>query len=324
MKTVILDDWERATAAESIRMDRLQQVSEVFVYHDRPTREQLIERLRDADAVILMRERTRITADLLDRLPRLKLIAQTGTGLAHLDMEAVNARRIPVATTPGGSTAAVTELTFALMLALSRDLLHLNSQVKGGEWPSGIGANMAGQTLGLIGLGKIGLSVAGVARAFGMHVIAWGPRLTPERAEAAGIEYAPLEQLLSRSRFVSLHVRLVPATKHLLREEHFERMRSDAYLINTSRGELIDEAALVQALRNGQIRGAGLDVLAQEPPEANHPLLQLDNVILSPHIGWKTDSTFEGFLNGSIENIERFFREGSPANIANPGVLPPR
>lgn len=309
MKTVILDDWEHATEKETIELDRLKRFSEVVVYHDQPPLDTLKERLRDADAVILMRERTKVTTELLDSMPNIKLLAQTGTGLAHIDMDALKKRGIPVATTPGGSTAAVTELTFAFMMALARDLQRLSPQVKQGRWPASIGMNLCCKTLGLIGLGSIGQSVAKVANFIGMRVIAWGPRLTAERAEQQGVEYASLDELLRQSHFVSLHVRLVPETKHLLRREHFASMRPDAFLINTSRGELIDEAALVEALQNGQIRGAGLDVFTQEPLDANHPMLKLDNVILSPHIGWKTDSTFESFLNGSIANIERFFNK---------------
>ena len=309
MKTVILDDWEHATEKETIELDRLKRFSEVAVYHDQPSPDTLKERVRDADAVILMRERTKVTEELLDSMQNIKLLAQTGTGLAHIDMDAVKKRGIPVAPTPGGSTAAVTELTFAFMMSLARDLQRLSPQVKQGQWPASIGMNLCGKTLGLIGLGKIGQSVAKVANFLGMRVIAWGPRLTAERAEMQGVEYASLDELLRQSHFVSLHVRLVPETKHLLRREHFASMRPDAFLINTSRGELIDEAALVEALQNGQIRGAGLDVFTQEPLDANHPLLKLDNVILSPHIGWKTDSTFGSFLNGSIANIESFFNK---------------
>jgi D-3-phosphoglycerate dehydrogenase len=321
MKTVILDDWEHATAHEAVQLDRLKQFSDVVIYHDQPTTESLKDRLKDADAVILMRERTKVTKELLDCMENIKLIAQTGTGLAHIDLEEVNRRKIPVATTPGGSTAAVTELTFAFLLSLSRDLPRLSQQIKQGAWPVSIGTNLAKKTLGIIGLGKIGQSVANVAKAFGMKVVAWGPRLTKERAEAQGVEYVSLEQLLRQSHFVSLHVRLVPETKHLLRKEHFEMMRQDAFLINTSRGQLVDEDALLFALQNQQIRGAGLDVFPKEPIDPNHPLLQLENVILSPHIGWKTDDTFEQFLNGSIENIESFFQHAKPLHIANPEVF---
>jgi len=322
MKTIILDDWEHATANETVMLDRLKQFSDVVIYHDQPSSETLRQRVKDADAIILMRERTKLTRDLLDSMEQIKLIAQTGTGIAHIDMNAVNERRIPVATTPGGSTAAVTELTFGLLLALSRDLHCLSPRVKQGEWPVSIGTNLSGKTIGLIGLGKIGLSVANVAKAFGMRVVAWGPRLTVERAEAGGVEFASsLEELLSQSHFVSLHVRLVAETKGLLQKKHFELMRSDAFLINTSRGELIDEEALVSALQNGQIRGAGLDVFVNEPIGPNHPILSLDNVILSPHIGWKTDNTFESFLNVSIENIESFFQKKQPVHIANQEVL---
>lgn len=320
MKTVILDDWDYATEKFG-KLDILKSFSEVAIYHDQPSFGVLQERVRDADAVILMRERTKVTKELLHSMEQIKLIAQTGTGIAHLDMEEVNRLKIPVTLTPGGSTAAVTELTFAFLLALSRDLCNLTQQMKQGAWPVSIGSNLAKKTLGLIGLGKIGISVAKVAKAFGMNVIAWGPRLTKERAAEQGVEYVSLEELLTQSHFVSIHVRLVSATEHLLTRAHFERMREDAVLINTSRGKIVDEEALVWALQNKQIRGAGLDVFAKEPLDPNHPLLQLENVLLAPHIGWKTDNTFEGFLTGSIENIESFFQQKKPINLANPDVL---
>ncbi|KEO84456.1 D-2-hydroxyacid dehydrogenase family protein [Tumebacillus flagellatus] len=320
MKTVILDDWDNATNGLQ-KLNALKQFSDVQIYHDQPSPAVLYERVRDADAVVFMRERTKVTAELLDQMPNLKLLAQTGTGLAHIDMSEVNKRRIPVATTPGGSTAAVTELTFAFLLALARDLVKFTAQMKAGSWPIGITQNISGKTLGLIGLGKIGLSVAKVAKAFGMNVIAWGPRLTAERAEAAGVTYVELDDLLQQSHFVSLHVRLVAETRNLLTRRHFGTMRPDACLINTSRGELVDEKALICALQSGRIKGAGLDVFHQEPLDPNHPLLQLNNVVLAPHIGWKTDTTFESFLNGSIENIESFFRQGKPVHIANPEVF---
>lgn len=320
MKTVILDDWEYAIS-KIAQLDRLKQFSEVMVYHDHPSKETIKERLKDADAVILLRERTKLTRELLDNMKKIKLIAQTGTGIAHIDMDEVNRRGIPVAITPGGSTAAVTELTFAFMLCLNRDLFHLSQEMKQGSWPLSIGRNLVNKTLGIIGLGKIGSSVARLADAFGMKVVAWGPRLTKDRAEKQGVTYVSLEQLLRQSHFVSLHVRLVPETEELLKKEHFEMMRNDAFLINTSRGKVVDESALIWALKNKQIKGAGLDVFVNEPMDSNHPLLKLRNVILSPHIGWKTEETFEKFLNGSIDNIESYFKFGKPANITNEEVL---
>ncbi|MBL0387731.1 D-2-hydroxyacid dehydrogenase family protein [Tumebacillus sp. ITR2] len=320
MKTVILDDWDHATATIE-KIETLKQFSDVEIYHDQPSKAELYDRVRDADAVIFMRERTKVTKELLDNMENIKLLAQTGTGLAHIDVAEVTQRNLPIATTPGGSTAAVTELTFAFLLALGRNLLNFSNQMREGAWPAGITNNISGKTLGLIGLGKIGLSVAKVAKAFGMNVVAWGPRLTQERADAAGVTYRELDQLLSESHFVSLHVRLVPETRNLLQRKHFELMRNDAFLINTSRGELVDEEALIWALENRQIKGAGLDVFHQEPLDPNNAILKLNNVILAPHIGWKTDTTFASFLNGSIDNIESFFQKGEPTNIANQEVL---
>ncbi|WP_209124596.1 D-2-hydroxyacid dehydrogenase family protein [Alkalihalobacillus sp. BA299] len=316
MKIVILDDWENITDSVG-DLDKLRKFADVLIYHDQPTVGTLKERLQYVDIIVLFRERTKITKEILDAMNNIKLIAQTGTGLAHLDLYEINKRGIPVSTTPGGSIAAMTELTFTFILALSRNLFNLTTQMKEGVWPLTVGCNLSKKTIGIIGLGKIGSSVANIAKAFGMRVIAWGPTLTQERAASVGVEYVSLEQLLQESHFVTVHLRLNENTKQLLNAKHFELMREDAYFINTSRGQIINEDALVEALQKRSIRGAGLDVFTKEPLEPNHPLLKLDNVVLSPHIGWKTDETFDNFIKRTVENIESFYIYNKPINIAN-------
>ncbi|SFB37709.1 D-isomer specific 2-hydroxyacid dehydrogenase, catalytic domain [Lentibacillus halodurans] len=320
MKTVILDDWEKYMTNHP-SLERLQAFSNVAVYTDKPSFDELVDRLHDVDAVLPIRERTQFNKELIECLPDLKLIAQTGTGVAHLDMEALNQAGIPVARTPGGSTAAVTELTFAYMLNLIKKVAETDRAMRNNAWPEIIGTNLRGKSLGIIGLGKIGCSVAKMAKAFGMNVMAWGPTLTEQRASKEGVQYTSLHNLLRLSDAVSLHVRLVPETTNLLQEEHFALMKPSAVLINTSRGRVVKEQALMQALQNKEIAGAGLDVFEKEPLPVDHPFRSIDNTLITSHIGWKTEETFNNFLNGSIDNVHQYFVKNEPRNIFNREVL---
>ncbi|MFA1820060.1 D-2-hydroxyacid dehydrogenase family protein [Virgibacillus oceani] len=316
MKTIILDDWEKYMLNHP-SITELKKISEVEVFTDKPSFNNLIGRLKEADIIIPIRERTKIDKKLIDRMPNLKMIAQTGTGLAHIDIDATTKANILIATTPGGSTKSVTEITFSFLLNLIKNVHHLDYSMKNNLWPETIGTNLHGKTLGIIGLGKIGGSVANIAKTFGMNVIAWGPTLSEERALREGVKYTTLHNLLETADAVTLHVRLVPDTIHLLRSEHFNLMKNSAVLINTSRGKVIDEKALIEAIQKGNIAGAGLDVFYEEPLPKNHPLRDLNNVLLTPHVGWKTQETFNNFLNGSIKNIKSFFIENNPQNIIN-------
>lgn len=301
MKIAILDDWEKYCISHP-EIEMLNNYFEVTIYNDEPTTEELLNRIRDVDVIIPIRERTKFTKGILEQLRNIKLIAQTGSGLAHIDMEAAKQLGIPIMTTPGGS-AAVVELIFGFIIAHSRNLPFLDRKMRDGIWTHSIGFGLAGKTIGIIGLGRIGSGVAKIAKAFDMNVFAWGPRLTKERAEEQGVTYTTLEDLLKLSDYVVISVRLVPTTRHLLTEHHFNLMRKNSFLINTARGEIVDEDALVKALIEKKIAGAGLDVFTQEPLVPSHPLLKLDNVILSPHIGWKTDTMFNKFLSAAVENI---------------------
>ena len=207
------------------------------------------------------------------------------------------------------------------MLPIINDGVQLDRVMRVDGWPELIGQNLKGKTLGIIGLGKVGRSVANVAKTFGMKVIAWGPTLIQERAEQEDVQYASLSELLKTSDVVSLHVRLVPETTHLLKAEHFAMMKPSAVLINTSRGKVVDENALIEALRRNEIGGAGLDVFEYEPLPDNSPLRELENTLITPHIGWKTEETFTNFLEGSIENVYSFFMNGEARNVVNGEVL---
>ncbi|WP_416730974.1 D-2-hydroxyacid dehydrogenase family protein [Fictibacillus sp. JL2B1089] len=315
MRLVVLDDWEHSFATNP-EIDRLRKYFIVDIYCDKPTEHELICRIEQADVILTIRERTKFPKMLLNQLKNIKLIAQTGSGLSHIDMEEASKLNIPVATTPGGS-AAVVELIFGMMLVHARNLLHLDQQLKQGVWKESVGLGLENKTVGIIGLGKIGSGVARIAKAFKMNTVAWGPRLTIERAKAEEVEYKELQELLQTSHFVIISVRLVPETRHLLREEHFRLMRHDAFLINTSRGEVLDEDSLVNALKHKWFAAAGLDVFSEEPIRQDHPILKLNNVLLTPHIGWKTDNMFHNFLATSVDNIISYIIEDNPKRIAN-------
>lgn len=306
MKVVLLDDWEKNYIGHP-QLERLRQHFEVELYHDAPSQEELARRLSSAHVVIPIRERTRFNQAVLQSMVSTKLIAQTGSGVAHIDMEEAKRLGISVVTTPGGA-GGVIELVLGLMVVYARQLVQLNEALHEGQWPLSVGMSLEGKTIGIIGLGHIGSGVAKVAKVLGMRVLAWGPRLTEERAQEQGVQYATLEDLLQASDVISLHVRLVPATRSMIRAEHFSLMKKKAFFINTSRGELVDEAALVQALTEQRIGGAGLDVFTNEPLGAGHPFVGLPNVILTPHIGWKTDEMFNRFLTVSVDNIFSHFR----------------
>jgi phosphoglycerate dehydrogenase-like enzyme len=220
-----------------------------------------------------------------------------------------------VAMAPGGNSTA--ELAFGLMLAMMRRITQSDQAMRRGQWPMVLGYVLRGKTLGILGLGKIGTEVAGIARAFGMKVIAWGPTLTPERAGKSHATYTPLDDLLRQADVVSVHLALSDQSKNLLDENRLRLMKPSAYLINTARGAIVDEGALVRILHERAIAGAGLDVFVDEPLRPNHPLLQLDNVVLTPHLGWPTDSGFEGFAENAVTNILDYM-DGKLTRVINP------
>ena len=323
MQIVLPDDWN-GFAVRFGQLERLQTLGRVTL-HDRPpaSEAKLLEWLRPAEVLISIRARTALTAERLAALPDLRLIAVTGTGYSHVDLTAATERGILVCNSPGRSSPSVAELSFALLLAATRHLARADRAVRRGDWGDpwiGLqGHDLAGQTLGILGLGNIGPLVAGMARAFGMRVLAWSQNLTPERAAAAGAVLTPLDRLLTESDAVSIHLRLSPRTRSLLGPRELGLMKPGAVLVNTSRGEIVDETALVEALRAGRIL-AGLDVFWQEPLPADHPLLALDTVVLAPHIGSVTEETSRRWVEGAVENVAAY-AAGRPANVVNPAAL---
>lgn len=264
----------------------------------------LIAALADSDIIVAMRERTPLTAARLARLPRLKLIVTSGMHNAAIDLEACRARDIAVCGTES-SSAPPLELTWGLLLALARHIVPENQALRsGGPWQQHLGMGLEGKTLGLIGLGKIGGGMAKVAQAFGMRVCAWSQNLTAERAAACGATLMPsLAALLAASDIVSLHLVLSARTRHLLDAAALAQMKPGALLVNTARAGLVDQQAMIAALRAGQLAGAALDVFDVEPLPADHPLRQLPNVLATPHLGYVADSNYRRYFTQAVEDI---------------------
>ena len=318
MKVTVLDDYQRAfEATEAIR--RLRREADVQILTDKlPSDRATTEALRGSQAIIPVRERTKFTAALLNALPDLEYISQTGNHVYHVDMEAATRRGIVVSLAPGGNST--TELAFGLMLAIMRRIPESDRAMRRGEWPLVLGYVLKGKTIGILGLGKIGTEVAAVARAFGMKVIAWGPTLTAERAARSEVTYLPLDDVMKTADVVSIHLTLSEKSRNLLDEARLRLMKKSAYLVNTARGAIVDEAALVKLLQEKKIAGAALDVFVEEPLPKNHPLIELDNVVLTPHLGWPTDSGFEGFAENAVTNILDY-RQGKLTRALNPEAL---
>ena len=288
------------------------QHADVSVHHQPLQGEALVKALQDADAVVLVRDRTPVDAALIARLPRLRYLLFTGTRNITLTADAVAAlaaRHIPISHTEWGpSKDSTCELTWSLILGATRQLVAQTSRLQRGQWraeqPEPLADVLHGQTLGLVGLGEIGGRVARVGQALGMKVIAWSPRMTPERAAEKGATSVPLDELLKTSKVVSLHLVPTAPTRQLLNTERLALMRPDSLLVNTSRSALIDSAALVRALARGQPGFAALDVFDAEPLPADDPLRQLPNVLLTPHLGFVTEPVYRCFASGVTESLE--------------------
>jgi phosphoglycerate dehydrogenase-like enzyme len=321
---IVLPDDFGGFAARFGQLGALEAIGPTAV-HDRPAgdRAALIARLRDAEAIVTIRARTEFDAALLAELPQLRLVAVTGTGYSHVDVKAATTRGVAVANSPGRSSRSVAELTLALLLAAARRLPQADQAVRRGEWDDVWGTleghDLAGKTLGILGLGNIGPIVARLAAAFDMRLLAFSQNMTAEKAAAAGATLVPLETLLAESDAVTIHLRLSPRTKGLLTAALLGRMKPGAVLVNTSRGEIVDEPALVETLRTGRL-SAALDVFNQEPLPTSHPLVGLRNVVLAPHVGSVTEETSRRWVEGAVENVAAF-AAGRPTNVVNPEAL---
>ncbi|HZP94469.1 MAG TPA: D-2-hydroxyacid dehydrogenase family protein [Burkholderiales bacterium] len=322
IRIAVLDDWQ-GIARESADWSGLAQRGEI-VFFDQPLRgpEAAAQALAEFDVIVAMRERTAFPATLIARLPRLRMIALTGSRTWTMDIEACTARRIVVCNTGGEKASAATaELALGLLLAAARFLPAADASLRAGRFQDGVpaGSVLEGRTLGVIGLGKIGARMARSGQALGMQVLAWSQNLTPDKAQAAGARRVDKATLLAQSDAVTLHLVLSERTRGILGAEDLARMKPGAILINTSRGPLVDEAALLERLRAGSLI-AGLDVYGQEPLPPDHPLRRLPNTVLTPHLGYCTRDVYAQFYRESIENVLAFL-DGKPTRVLNPEAL---
>ena len=295
MRVAILDDIHRAyEATDGVR--RLREHAEVRIFTE-PFGDAAA--LRGFDALIANRERTRFTRLLLDQLPDVRVIAQTGSHAYHIDFAAAAERGIVIAKASSGFSTGAAELAIGLAISLMRQIPAADAAIKRGQWITPMTQVLHNKTLGVIGLGHIGRHVAKIAKAFDMRVFAWSPRLTAEAAMASGAKRRELDDLLRESDVVSIHLTLAPESRGLLNAARLALMKPSAYLINTARGPIVDESALIAALSERRIAGAGLDVFDTEPLPAGHPLTKLPNVVLTPHLGWPTDEAYERFADAA-------------------------
>ncbi len=312
----VLDDYQNV-ALQFGDWDAVRAVAEVTTFSDHLVEEAALgERLWGAEIVVAMRERTPFTRSLFARLPNLRLLITTGMRNAAIDMDAARDAGVLVCGT-GGLGSPTAELTWALILALLRRIPAEDAATRAGRWQIDLGEGLQGKTLGVIGLGRLGSQVATVGQAFGMEVLARSQNLTQERVDEVGASLAiSKDDLLRRSDIVTIHLVLSDRTRGLIGTAELDSMPRGAYLINTSRGPIVEEAALVEALRGRSIAGAALDVFDVEPLPAGHPLLGLDNVVLTPHVGYVTKETYEVFFQDTVEDILAFLAN-SPVRVLN-------
>jgi phosphoglycerate dehydrogenase-like enzyme len=309
-RVVILDDYEHAFLRFA-DWQWVRQHSKLHLHHQPLQGDALLQAIGQADVLVLMRDRTPLPASLIEQLPRLKLVVFTGTRNAALDMPALQARGIAVCHTGWGpSKDSTAELTWALIMSAFKRMTENQVALQQGQWRAehALLPVLKDQTLGLLGLGEIGSRVARYANAFGMRVLAWSPNMTPERSAAHGAEAASLDEVLKASRIVSLHLVAGPTTRELINRERLALMRRDALIVNTSRSALVNTADLIEALQNGTIAQAALDVFDAEPLAANDPLRNCPGLVLSPHLGFVAQPVFEQFVHDASEAVTAWLK----------------
>jgi len=326
-KVAILDDYARAALAVA-DWSPVAAKAEITVFDHHLSEDEAAQVLQPFDVICTVRERMALPRTLIERLPNLKLITIIGMSLPNLDMTAASDHGVIVAhanfASPAfaGTANATPELAWGLLIATVRHIGDEHMRMRQGGWQSTTGMILAGRTLGLLGLGRIGKRMAEYAKVFGMEVIAWSQNLTAEAAAAVGVRRVEKDQLFEQADLLSIHLVLSDRSRGLVTARELALMKPTAYLINTSRGPIVDGAALIAALREGRIAGAGLDVFDVEPPPADHPLRSLPNVTLTPHLGYVTRETLHAFYTDSIEAVAAFL-DGQPVRIANPEALEP-
>jgi phosphoglycerate dehydrogenase-like enzyme len=305
LKVAILDDYQNV-ALEMADWTPVTERADITVFNDHLSDpDQLVDRLAGFDVVLVMRERTPLSRSILERLPRLKMIASTGPFNASIDTAAAEERGVHIGTT-GGTIASTVELTWALILSASRSLLAESTAVREGRWQTAVGRELSGRVLGVLGLGHIGKRVARIGLAFGMEVTAWSQNLTEEAAARVGATRVTKDELFSGADVLSVHLKLGDRSWNLVGAAELAMMKPTALLVNTSRGPIVDEAALVDALTTRSIGGAALDVFDTEPLPVEHPLRTLGNVLATPHIGYVADRPYEIFFRDAVAAISEW------------------
>lgn len=328
MKVAILDDYARV-ALEVADWSAVTARAEVTVFDRHLSEGEAAEALKDFDVLCTVRERMALPRSLISRLPKLRLITIIGMSLPNLDMAAATDHGVMVAHSNFGNPAfrnianATPELAWGLMIATVRHMTHEDRRMREGGWQSTTGIILAGKTLGLLGLGRIGKRMAEYAKVFGMEVIAWSQNLTAEAAAEVGVQRVEKDELFARADVVSIHLVLSDRTRGLVTARELGLMKPTAYLINTSRGPIVQEAALIEALQRRRIAGAGIDVYDAEPPPPDHPFRSMANVTLTPHLGYVTRETLHAFYSDTVEAVAAFL-DGHPIRIANAEALEKR
>ena len=314
MKIAILDDYQEI-AMKLADWSSIPGRPEIKVFTDHVfDLETLAQRLFPYEILCIMRERTPMTAALIERLPNLKLIASTGARNAAIDLEAARKHHVDVVHTGYSSTPTI-EFTWAMILAVARQITIENASLRSGGWQTGVGSDLRGKTLAVLGLGNVGGPVAETGRAFGMRVIAWSPNLTREKAESAGAQLVSKATLFREADFLTVHLVLSHKTRGIVGESELAWMKPSSYLINTSRGPLIEETSLINALEDRKIAGFAVDVFQQEPLPASHPFRRLTNVLATPHIGFGSRSLYETFYRDSVKNITNWILNRTKGEI---------
>jgi phosphoglycerate dehydrogenase-like enzyme len=302
VRVAILDDYQNVALATA-DWSPVSARAGITVFTDHVAdADALVERLAPFDVVMVMRERTPLPRSVIERLPRLRMIASTGPQNASIDMAAAAEAGVHVAHT-GGTVAATVELTWGLILGAARHLVTERQAVADGRWQTTVGRELDRRVLGVLGLGRIGARVARIGAAFGMDVVAWSTNLTADAAQEAGARYLPREEFFAAADVLSIHLKLGERTRGLVGAAELSTMKSTALLVNTSRGPIVDEAALLEALRSGSIAGAALDVFDTEPLPADHPLRTWTNVLATPHIGYVADRPYRIFFRDAVNAI---------------------
>ena len=314
VRCAILDDYQNV-ALKSADWSKVEGDVEIKVFSEHlGAGQSVIAALKEFAIVVAMRERTAFPRTVIDALPNLKLLITTGMRNASIDTEAAKARGVTVCGT-GSFGSPTSGIAIGLMLELTRHIGYENARLHAGAaWQSTIGPDLEGMTLGILGLGKLGARTAAIAKAFGMKVIAWSQNLTPERCQEVGVGYVGKDDLFRQSDFITIHNVLSARSRGAVGAKEFGLMKPSAFLINTSRGPIVDEAALLAALRDKKIAGAGLDVFDNEPLPLNHPLRKMNNVVLTPHLGYVSEQNYRHYFAGVVEDI-RGFLDGKPVRV---------